>query len=135
MSSALQRLARAAAPRASISARALHTSPAARLPYKDSQDRESLKPRTAEHTQSGRDEDVAASTDAAFTPGKNDPEAETKAAQQNGNPLSASGANQELSKPQGDEKTPNKSGAGKEVSKGGASGGKSAQKRGEPGRV
>ncbi|KAL3956430.1 hypothetical protein ACCO45_009276 [Purpureocillium lilacinum] len=51
------------------------------LPYKDSQDRETLRPRTAEHTATGRDDDVAgAHPDAAFNPSKTRPETERRTA-------------------------------------------------------
>jgi hypothetical protein len=75
-----------------------------RLPYKDDQDRESLKPRSTEHTKSSTDEDLAAHDDAAFNPNKTRPETEqdTAAVGADGNPLNASGANQDISKPQGD---------------------------------
>ena len=73
------------------------------LSYKDDQDRQSLKPRPSEGTKSGSDDEVAEKTDAAFNPAKTSPEAEKDSAARasNGNPLEASGANQELSRPQG----------------------------------
>ncbi|KAH8897053.1 hypothetical protein GQ53DRAFT_594790, partial [Thozetella sp. PMI_491] len=70
--------------------------------YKHDKDRESLKPRSSEGTKSATDEEVSAHKDAAFNPKKTDP-AEAKATAGKGgkgNPLEASGANQELSKPQ-----------------------------------
>jgi hypothetical protein len=78
------------------------------MPYKDDQDRESLKPRPSDGTKSGSDTDVADKTqDAAWNPNKTRPGKEMDSAEQEsesdgGNPLEASGANQELSKPQGD---------------------------------
>ncbi|KAM0252855.1 hypothetical protein ACHAQJ_007484 [Trichoderma viride] len=116
--------------------RLYHTSTALRLPYKNSQDRESLKPGTNEGTRSGRDEDVSEQDDAAFNPRKTDPETERKAAGQGNktNPLNASGANQEFNKPMGDEKTAHDTGPGKETRKGGRSGGGSPQKKGSPPR-
>lgn len=135
MSSTLRMLSRTA-PRTSITTRALHTTAAPRLPYKDSQDRESLRPGSTENTKSGRDDDAAKNPDAAFNPDKTRPETEGAAAADgtDGNPLEASGANQELSKPTGDENA-KKGGAGKEINKGGASGGHSSQKGGKPGLV
>ncbi|KAL2207762.1 hypothetical protein CC79DRAFT_1333590 [Sarocladium strictum] len=114
--------------------RPYHTTPLLRLPYKDDQDRESLKPRSTENTKTGSDQDVAgADPDAAFNPNKTSPEAAHQAADDNaGNPLEGSGANQELSKPRGDEKSGNDRGPGEEVRKGGKSSGHSAQKKGDP---
>lgn len=92
--------------------RGYHASPARRLPYKDDQDRESLKPKSAEGTVSGTDAGAAAS-DAAFDPSKTKPEESKEAAGQEqkaagggsggGNPLEVSGANQGRSKPLGEE--------------------------------
>lgn len=113
-------------------ARAYHTTPIARFPYKDSQDRESLKPQTAEHTKSGRDDDAAAAGKAAFDRGITTPEgARDAAAEERGSdPLEVSGANEGLSKPRGDERSKNDRGAGKEVRKGGRSGAGGASKNG-----
>jgi hypothetical protein len=113
-------------------ARPYHTSAALRLPYKDDQDRESLRPGSAEHTQSGRDDDVAANPDAAFNPSKTRPEsaAATAGKDNETNPLNASGANQELNKPHGDQqRSETTSGAGKEINKGGRSGPGTAQNK------
>ncbi|KAI0477460.1 hypothetical protein GGR56DRAFT_409997 [Xylariaceae sp. FL0804] len=101
----------------------LHTSAARGLPYKDDQDRESLKPRAHEHTGSGSDEEAAAHTDAAFNPDKTSPEAAKKTAEQSRsghqNPLEVSPANRDVAeagrgkeedKPHGGQKRP--SGAG-----------------------
>lgn len=114
-----------------LTVRSYRATPAFRYPYKDTQDRESLKPSRTEGTMSGRDADVATENpDAAFNPSKTSPEAERAAG---GTELDISGANQEISKPQGDEKSVNKSrGAGKEVAKGGKSGGGSPPKNGSP---
>ena len=57
-----------------------HRTAAARLPYKDDMDRESLKPKTHENTQSGTDDQVAEYTEAAFDPHKTDPDSERAAA-------------------------------------------------------
>ncbi|KAI5865942.1 hypothetical protein GGS23DRAFT_361454 [Durotheca rogersii] len=79
---------------------ALPTRPsaAARAPYKDDMDRESLKPRSRENTQSGTDDEVAAKRDAAYGPHKTDPDTERRAAaaESDGNPLDESPANKEF---------------------------------------
>lgn len=112
--------------------RTYHSTPPALRPYKDSQDRESLQPRSAENTKSGRDDELAGYGDAAFDPHKTKPEsgAQTAEAESNGNPLNASGANQGLSKPRGDENSKADRGAGHEVRKGGRSGGGNETKNG-----
>lgn len=81
------------------SARQFHGTAAARMPYKDDQDRESLKPKTQEYSKSDGGDDGAAATDAAFNPDKTRPESEKKAG---GESLDASPANTDLSatKPQ-----------------------------------
>ncbi|PTB44046.1 uncharacterized protein TrAFT101_002604 [Trichoderma asperellum] len=114
--------------------RLYHASAALRLPYKDSQDRESLKPRSNNGTRSARDDDVSDQKDAAFNPRKTDPESELEAAGRGNetNPLSASGANQEFNKPMGEGKSAHDTGPGKETRKGGRSGGGSAPKKGKP---
>lgn len=114
-----------------------HSSSVLRFPYKDDQDRESLKPRSTEGTKSSTD-DSAAQTDAAFDPSKTRPEEEHAAAgretgsskENGGNPLDMSGANQEKSKPLGE-----KGGEMKETTKGvntKASRGGSPEKKGKP---
>ncbi|KAI1494834.1 hypothetical protein F5X96DRAFT_665282 [Biscogniauxia mediterranea] len=61
--------------------RALHGSAARARPYKDDMDRESLKPKAHENTQSGTDDSAATMTeDAAFDPSKTSPEAEKASA-------------------------------------------------------
>ncbi|KAG6000430.1 hypothetical protein E4U21_005472 [Claviceps maximensis] len=107
--------------------RAYRASPRLRIPYKDAQDRESLNPQSAEQTKSARDNDTAESAPkTAFQKGGNEPgKARGRASEEvdgGADPLGASGANQELSKPQGDEGG-KKHGAGKEIQKGGRSGG------------
>ncbi|KAL7938480.1 hypothetical protein V8C35DRAFT_288187 [Trichoderma chlorosporum] len=119
--------------------RLYHTSSVLRYPYKDSQDRQSLKPRSNNGTRSGRDDDVAAQKDAAFDPSKTDPtpesEAEVAGRGNETNPLNASGANQEFNKPMGEGPEAHNTGPGKETRKGGRSGGGSAPKKGKgPGR-
>lgn len=82
--------------------RGFHVSPRPQLPYKDDQDRESLKPKSTEGSGSGTDHD-AAETSAAFDPSTTSPEgAKNKAeGENNGNPLDVSGANHGKSKPLG----------------------------------
>lgn len=130
LSRSLRSTRRAIHPGTSTIARSFHQSPLAKLPYKDSQDRESLRPSATENTKTGRDDDVAgADPDAAFNPNKTRPE-EAEAA--SSGTLEGSGANQPLSKPRGDEKSGNDRGSGVEVGKGGKSQGHSAQKAGNP---
>ncbi|KAH6678836.1 hypothetical protein F5X68DRAFT_263821 [Plectosphaerella plurivora] len=109
--------------------RSYHITPAVRYAYKDSQDRESLKPSGTENSKSGRDSDIASNNpDAAFNPSKTSPE-EAQAA--GGSDIEFSGVNQDMSKPQGDEKDVKKQGGqGKEMEKGGKSGGNSPPKKG-----
>lgn len=82
--------------------RGFHGSSRPQLPYKDDQDRESLKPKSTEGSGSGTDHD-AAETSAAFDPSTTSPEgAKNKAeGENNGNPLDVSGANHGKSKPLG----------------------------------
>lgn len=107
-------------------------------PYKDAQDKDSLKPRSTQNTVSGRDDDLVDHPKAAFKQSQNAPETEREAAGENanGNPLEASGANQDLSKPQGDEKTNLGYGAGKNINTQKAStGGGQGKKKGTPRKV
>jgi hypothetical protein len=102
---------------------AFHSTPAAR------KDREKLQP-----ARSGTDGGVASSHgDAAFNPDKTSPEAAKQAAGANnkggGNPLEVSGANQEMSKPQGD-KAEGESRAGEGKGEGRASRGVRPEKNG-----
>lgn len=114
----------------------LHSTRSPLSPYKSSQDRESLDPRSQENTRSGRDEDVAADSGAAFDPNVTRPETSyrkaeaTEGGEGDSNSLNASGANQELSKPMGDEPSSKGTGPGKEVRKGGTSRNQSAPKSG-----
>lgn len=71
------------------------------MPYKDDMDRESLKPKAHENTQSGTDDETAAQHgDAAFNPDKTSPERERDTAAQGGkgNPLAASPADHDFAK-------------------------------------
>ncbi|KAH7312393.1 hypothetical protein B0I35DRAFT_480850 [Stachybotrys elegans] len=133
MSSTLRLVARSGSRAVTSNAtRAYHSTVPVSQAYKDSQDRNSLRPSSAENTKSGRDDDAAANPDAAFNPKKTSPEEAERTANKNSatdtNPLEVSGANQEMSKPTGDEKTKKKSGAGKETRKGGKSGSGDAPK-------
>lgn len=127
MSSRLSALIRTSASKPSP--RLFHTTALCRLPYKDSQDRESLKPRTNEYTRSGHDHDIVNDhPDIAFNADQPEPEkaASRSSKESNGNPLGVSGANMDVSKPA------EQKGAGKETRKGGASRGRSSQKKGTP---
>lgn len=95
------------APRASLplsQPRFLSTT-APRFASKDSQDKDSLNPRSTEYSKSGSD-DSAAASDAAFNPSKTSPESAEKTAEAEGSsdsaegdPLNASPANPDVSKP------------------------------------
>lgn len=91
-------------PTASAATRGLHSTPRPQLPYKDDQDRESLKPKSTEGSKSGTDQDAAESS-AAFDPSTTSPEGAKEKAEgeSGGNPLEASGANHDKSKPLGSE--------------------------------
>ncbi|ROT36591.1 hypothetical protein SODALDRAFT_335693 [Sodiomyces alkalinus F11] len=115
--------------RSAVTTRPFHRSSTAQFPYKDTQDRTSLKKNGTETTKSGRDSDAAADPEAAYNPQKTSPEAAMEAAK--GPELEVSGANQEMSKPMGDRGEADQ-GSGKEVRKGGSSGGKSPAKKGKP---
>jgi hypothetical protein len=79
-------------------ARQMHGGRALGMPYKDDQDRESLKPRAQDYSKSGSDDATAANEDAAFNPSKTRPEQEKETAGvgNEGNPLEASPANKEF---------------------------------------
>ncbi|KAI1118277.1 hypothetical protein F5Y14DRAFT_258279 [Nemania sp. NC0429] len=88
-------------PPSSSSSRLLHQAAARRLPYKDDMDRESLKPKAHENTQSGTDDETAARHgDAAFNPDKTAPEHEKDTAGKGSkrNPLAASPADHGFAK-------------------------------------
>ncbi|KAI1741723.1 hypothetical protein F4680DRAFT_446728 [Xylaria scruposa] len=89
----------------SHTSRLLHQTAVSRIPYKDDMDRESLKPKAHEYTQSGTDDETAAQHgDAAFNPNKTSPETEKKAAAQGAaqknkqSPLDASPADYSFAK-------------------------------------
>ena len=80
---------------APIAIRQLHQTASVRA-YKDDQDRESLKPKAHEYSQSGTDDGAAAQEAAAFDPSKTDPESAKETAGKgpgSGNPLEFSPAN------------------------------------------
>ncbi|KAF4339973.1 hypothetical protein FBEOM_6120 [Fusarium beomiforme] len=123
-----------------ITIRPFYTTTRVRMPYKHDQDRESLRPAGNENTKSGTDEQVASEhADIAFDPDTTRPEEaaektrkRTKSKGREGeDALNVSGANQEISTPMGDEKSIKTRGAGREISKGGPSGGGSAPKKGD----
>ncbi|KAK5995028.1 hypothetical protein PT974_03420 [Cladobotryum mycophilum] len=120
MSLAIRSLSRAS-PSCAASLRRYYTSPKTQSAYKDTQDRNTVKPTTDEGTRSGRDEDVSKQHDASYNPSKTKPETERDTAGVGNeiNPLEASGANQEFSKPMGNEKEAHDTGPGKETRKGG----------------
>ncbi|KAM0277881.1 hypothetical protein ACHAQH_005513 [Verticillium albo-atrum] len=108
--------------------RPIHTTPS-RPAYKDTQDRESLKPSGTEGTKSGRDSDTG-NLESAFDPSVTSPEGAKEANRNQGNQeLDVSGASQDVSKPRGDEKSGQEK--PQEVRKGGASGGASPDKKGD----
>ena len=80
-----------------------HSSPISRRPYKDDQDRQSVKPKSTEDSLSGT-HDEAAKSDAAFDPSTTRPENEKAQAEKGpgGNPLETSGADHGKSKPLGE---------------------------------
>ena len=139
-SSAIMSLFRTIMRTSATTIRPLHTTTRMQMPYKHDQDRESLRPVVNENSKSGTDEQVASEhADIAFDPNSTRPEEaaektrkKTKSKGREGeDALNASGANQEISKPMGDEKTIRTKGAGEEISKGGSSQGGSAPKKGD----
>ncbi|KAK5626124.1 hypothetical protein RRF57_001839 [Xylaria bambusicola] len=83
----------------------LHQTAVRRMPYKDDMDRESLKPKAHEYTQSGTDDETASRHgDAAFNPDKTSPDTERDTAAQGAaqqgkqNPLESSPADTEFAK-------------------------------------
>ncbi|KAI1867307.1 hypothetical protein JX265_000856 [Neoarthrinium moseri] len=101
---------------APLAARPFHSSAVSHRPYKDDQDRESLKPKAHEYTGSGEDDDMAANPDAAFNPNKTSPGAAKEAAGHGNdtNPLENSPANKDVAESgRGKEEDKTKAGAGK----------------------
>lgn len=96
-----------------------HWTSAARLPYKDDQDRESLKPKAQEYVKGDEAGDDAAAhkDDAAYNPDKTNPETEKGMAGDGSNPLEFSPANPDLSA--GKEKEGKTSGQQKQKRSGG----------------
>ncbi|KAI0539097.1 hypothetical protein GGR58DRAFT_500536 [Xylaria digitata] len=85
--------------------RLLHQTAVRGIPYKDDMNRETLKPKVHEYTQSGTDDEVASNyDDAAFGPNKTSPETEKNIAGQGAaqqgkqNPLESSPANHDFAK-------------------------------------
>lgn len=83
-------------------ARGFQRSSRPQFPYKDDQDRESLKPKSTDGSKSGTDNEVAHSS-AAFDPSTTSPESAKEKAEGGGgdNPLEVSGASHDKSKPLG----------------------------------
>lgn len=126
-----------------LATRTYHATFISQLPYKDDQDRTSLKPKSTEGSKSGTD-DAAAQTDVAFDPSKTSPEEETAAAKHEektksndsggggtGNPLDVSGGSHKESKPLGDEGGAEMKGT-VHGTREKASGGGSPEKKGKP---
>ncbi len=78
-----------------------HRTSVLQQPYKDDQDRESLKPRSQEYSKSDGDDKAATHSEAAFDPNTTDPAKakDTAAKGGAGNPLEVSPANKDISKP------------------------------------
>ncbi|EME89354.1 uncharacterized protein MYCFIDRAFT_123521, partial [Pseudocercospora fijiensis CIRAD86] len=75
-------------------------------PYKDSQDKDSLKPHSNEYSKSGGDQAAAATESVAFDASKTSPEAQQESARQetggnSNDPLNVSPANRDISQPRG----------------------------------
>ncbi|KAH9884090.1 hypothetical protein F4778DRAFT_764163 [Xylariomycetidae sp. FL2044] len=85
---------------AAATTRTIHQTALLRSPYKDDQDRNSLKPKSQEYAKGSSDDAVAANEDVAFNPNKTDPDVEkdTAAEGNEGNPLESSPANKEFAK-------------------------------------
>lgn len=109
-----------------IASRQLHTTAPVRA-YKDDQDRESLKPKAPYGSQSAGDEAASHNPD-SYSRKKTDP---SKEKGDNPQDLDVSGANQDLSKPQGDNaaKESRASGPDRKERSGGSTG---AGKAGKP---
>lgn len=93
------------APRAVVSQPRFLSTTAPRFASKDTEDKDTLKPRSNEYSKSGSD-DSAAASDAAFNPNKTSPESAERTAEAEGNkdgaeadPLNVSPGNPEVSKP------------------------------------
>jgi hypothetical protein len=98
------------------------------LARKDTQDKDSLKPRSSEYSKSG-DDDAAAGASSAFDPNTTSPEAEKNSNEQEtggDGALNVSPGNPEVSKPRGDQE----GGAQGSPKSGGGTGGGSAPKSG-----
>jgi len=110
-------------------ARLVHQTAARPLPYKDSQNRESLKPRATDGTRSGATNDVAHQDDAAFDPNKTRPEEQRQAAEEEGggNPLEFSGANKDVATAKPESDSPARSAQDKKMKSGGSSPQKNAR--------
>lgn len=86
----------------SARARPFSSAPSTLYPRKDSQDKDSLNPRSTEYSKTGTDDAVAENPDAAFNPNKTRPEQEKATSEKEsggGDPLDVSPGNKEASKP------------------------------------
>jgi len=94
--------------------RLISTSRALLFPRKDTQDKDSINTESNEYSKSGGDKASANQEDAAFNPDKTEPEQQHDTAGKGieGNPLDVSPANQEVSKPKGQEMSGTEQGAG-----------------------
>ncbi|KAJ2979922.1 hypothetical protein NQ176_g2956 [Zarea fungicola] len=116
-------------------ARTFHAAAASSAPYKDSQDKDSLSPRSSEHVKSAKDDDIARLDKTAYKPSDASPETARSRANdesaRDDDPLEFSGANQELSKPRGDERSNLDRAPGKDARGAGLSTGGKASRKGE----
>ncbi|TKA70245.1 hypothetical protein B0A49_05315 [Cryomyces minteri] len=125
-------------PSLALAPRSFHSSRRALYPSKDSQDKDSVVPKSTEYSKSGSDDASAATEDAAFDPNTTRPEqeqgqAEAESGGASNNPLEVSPANQEVSKARGEQEGgagASKAESGQSSGREGASGGGSPTKNG-----
>ncbi|OCL09787.1 hypothetical protein AOQ84DRAFT_220425 [Glonium stellatum] len=119
------------------SVRRLHRTPRPLFAQKDAQDKDSLKPRSTQYSQSGGGDDAAAAMEkAAFDPSETSPEQESKEADAESgkasqkssdpNPLDVSPGNPDVSQPRGQQEggaqsSPGDSSSGRARTSGGGS--------------
>ncbi|KAF7891811.1 hypothetical protein EAF00_008113 [Botryotinia globosa] len=89
----------------SLTIRSFTNTPTSLLPRKDSQHKDSIDTTATEYSKSGSDDAAAREESAAFDPSITSPESEKSEAGKggDGNPLDVSPANQEVSKPRGEQ--------------------------------
>ncbi|TGO34448.1 hypothetical protein BHYA_0196g00040 [Botrytis hyacinthi] len=92
-------------PPISLTTRPFTSTPTSLLPRKDSQHKDSIDTTATEYSKSGSDDAAAREESAAFDPSITSPESEKSEAGKggDGNPLDVSPANQEVSKPRGEQ--------------------------------